>query len=227
MRKGVVMGETFRNIVGEGQGLGVEPLARFFERTPRFAVAFSGGCDSSYLLSAAVAAGCDVHAYGVKTQFQAEFELEDSRRLAREVGFPLTIIEADVLADEAICENPPERCYLCKRFVFGSILDRMREDGFEVLCDGTNVTDNPDRRPGFRALAELGVVSPLRRAGMTKGDVRAASRELGIFTADKPSFSCLAVHSPRGERLTQDVLEAAARKTGVFGGSRPKAEFTH
>ena len=227
MRKGVVMGETFRNIVGEGQGLGVEPLARFFERTPRFAVAFSGGCDSSYLLSAAVAAGCDVHAYGVKTQFQAEFELEDSRRLAREVGFPLTIIEADVLADEAICENPPERCYLCKRFVFGSILDRMREDGFEVLCDGTNATDNPDRRPGFRALAELGVVSPLRRAGMTKGDVRAASRKLGIFTADKPSFSCLAVHSPRGERLTQDVLEAAARKTGVFGGSRPKAEFTH
>ena len=221
------MGGEFHNIVGEGQGLGVEPLARFFERTPRFAVAFSGGCDSSYLLAAAVAAGCDVHAYGVKTQFQAEFELEDSRRLAREVGFPLTIIEADVLANDAICENPPERCYLCKRFVFGSILGRMREDGFEVLCDGTNATDNPERRPGFRALAELGVVSPLRRAGMTKDDVRAASRKLGIFTADKPSFSCLAVHSPKGERLTQAVLNEAARKTGVFGGGRPRAEFTH
>ena len=221
------MAERFHNMVGEGQALGVEPLARFFERTPRFAVAFSGGCDSSYLLSAAAAAGCEVHAYGVKTQFQAEFELDDSRRLAREVGFPLTIIEADVLADEAICENPPERCYLCKRFVFGSILKRMREDGFEVLCDGTNATDNPERRPGFRALAELGVVSPLRRAGMAKDDVRAASRELGIFTADKPSFSCLAVHSPKGEHLTQAVLDEAARKTGVFGGGRPKAEFTH
>lgn len=221
------MTEAFQNIVGPGQELGAEKLADFFARTPKFAVAFSGGCDSSYLLTAAMRAGCDVHAYGVKTAFQADFELEDSKRLAREVGFPFTVIRANVLDDAAICENPSHRCYLCKRFVFGAISERMREDGFTVLCDGTNATDDPARRPGFRALAELGVTSPLRRAGMTKDDVRAASRELGIFTADKPSFSCLAVHVPKGHAIDAAALDAAARLTGTANGGRPKPEFTH
>lgn len=212
--------------VGEGQRLGAESLEEFFSRTPRFAVAFSGGCDSAYLLSAAVHFGCDVHAYEVKTQFQADFEVADARRLADGLRVPLTLIDADVLSRPEICSNPPDRCYWCKRFVFGAVLERMASDGYSVLCDGTNASDDPSRRPGFRALAELGVISPLRRAGMTKQDVRDASRELGIFTADKPSFSCLAVHCPAGSPLTEEALGRAAVLTGVAGGSRPKADFT-
>ena len=212
-------------IVGPGQLVGAEPLAAFFARAPRFAVAFSGGCDSAYLLAAAHAAGCDVAAYSVQTQFQPAFEGEDARRLADELGVPYAVIEADVLADVAICANPPDRCYLCKRFIFERILERARADGYTVLCDGTNASDDPSRRPGFRALAELGIVSPLRRAGMSKADVRAASRDLGIFTADKPSFSCLAVHVPAGTPLTQAALDEAARCTGTANGGRPLPEF--
>lgn len=201
--------------VGPGQQLDVEPLDAFFARTPRLAVAFSGGCDSSYLLAAAVEAGCDVKAYMVNTAFQPAFELEDARQVVDACGAAFEVIEADVLAEAAICANPPDRCYLCKRFIFGTVRERMARDGFDVLADGTNASDDPARRPGFRALTELGVVSPLRRAGMTKDEVRAASRVLGVPTADKPSFSCLATKVPEGEPITEASLEDARRTRGL------------
>lgn len=206
---------------GPGQEIGVEALAGFFARTPRLAVAFSGGCDSSYLLAAALRAGCDAKAYGVRTAFQPAFEIDDARRLAAELGADFELIDADVLARDEVCANGSDRCYRCKAFIFSTILERMARDGYEVLADGTNATDDPANRPGFQALAELGVTSPLRRAGMTKEMVRAASRELGLFTADKPSFSCLAVHVPRGEHVTQAALDAAAARLGVADGKRP------
>ncbi len=206
---------------GPGQEADVETLEAFFARTPRLAVAFSGGCDSSYLLAAALRAGCDVKAYGVRTAFQPAFEIDDARRLAAELGAEYELIDADVLARGEICANGPDRCYRCKTFIFSTILERMGRDGYEVLADGTNTTDDPANRPGFRALAELGVVSPLRRAGMSKDDVRAASRDLGLFTADKPSFSCLAVHAPKGERVTRSALDEAAARLGVADGARP------
>lgn len=206
---------------GPGQEVGVEALTGFFARTPRLAVAFSGGCDSSYLLAAALRAGCDVKAYGVRTAFQPAFEIDDARRLATELGADFELTDADVLAHDEICANGSDRCYRCKAFIFSTILERMALDGYEVLADGTNATDDPANRPGFQALAELGVTSPLRCAGMTKEMVRAASRELGLFTADKPSFSCLAVHVPRGERVTQAALDAAAARLGVADGKRP------
>lgn len=200
---------------GSGQELGAEALDEFFVRVPKFAVAFSGGCDSSYLLAAAVEAGCDVKAYMVDTAFQPAFELEDARRVVAACGAAFEVIEADVLAEAAICANPLEHCYLCKRFIFGTVRERMARDGYEVLADGTNASDDPARRPGFRALAELGVVSPLRRAGMTKDEVRAASRALGVPTADKPSFSCLATKVPEGEPITDASLEEARRARGL------------
>lgn len=208
-------------LTGSGQDVGVEALDAFFALTPRLAVAFSGGCDSSFLLAAALRAGCDVRAYGVRTAFQPAFEIEDAQRLAAELGADFELVDADVLAQGEICANGPDRCYRCKTFIFSTILARMAEDGFEVLADGTNVTDDPANRPGFQALAELGVVSPLRRAGMTKDDVRAASRELGLFTADKPSFSCIAVHVGEGRPITAAALAETAERLGVADGRRP------
>ena len=199
-------------LLGEGQQVGVESLEEFFSRTLQFAVAFSGGCDSAYLLSAARAAGCRVKAYFVNTAFQPAFEREDAVRVAEECGAELEVIEADVLDEAAICENTPDRCYWCKRFMFGGIFERMRRDGYEILADGTNASDDPARRPGFRTLAEGGVVSPLRRAGMTKDQVRDASRKLGISTADKPSFSCWAVRVPQGQRITEEALRRVAEE---------------
>lgn len=215
-------------VVGEGQRLGVEPLSAFLARAPRLALAFSGGCDSSYLLAAAVDAGCEVAAYCVKTAFQADFELEDAQGVlaavrARhpEAAVSFSVLDLDILSQGDVCANPPDRCYLCKRFILGAVRDAAARDGYDVLIDGTNASDDPARRPGFRALAELGVTSPLRRAGMTKDDVRAASRALGLATADKPSFSCLATAVPSGTRLTAASLSRAAHERGVDGGRRP------
>ncbi len=195
--------------------VGVEPLETFFARVPRFALAFSGGADSACLLGAAAKAGCQVKAYLVKTAFQPDADVVDAQRVAAEWGVPLEVIYADVLSQPAIAANPPDRCYRCKTFIFGTIKKRAQSDGYPVLCDGTNATDNPARRPGFRALAELGVVSPLRRAGLTKDEVRALGRSVGVSLADKPSFSCYAVHAPAGQPLAKEVLRQVAASFGA------------
>lgn len=184
-----------------------------FDKTRKYGLAFSGGCDSACLLAEMLDAGVDVKAYLVKTAFQADFELEDAAIVARQLGVDFEVVEADVLAEDAVCANPPDRCYRCKLFIFGRILERMARDGRDVLADGTNATDDPAHRPGFRALAELGVVSPLREAGWTKDDVRARSRARGLVTADKPNFSCFATKVPEGQRITAEALAAAEEET--------------
>ena len=126
--------------VGPGQHLFGEPLEMYLLREPKLAVAFSGGCDSALLLAAAKLAGCEVHAYLVKTAFQPDFELDDARTVAAALEVPLTVVEADVLAQADICANPADRCYLCKRFIFGEVRRAAAADGFTVIVDGTNAT---------------------------------------------------------------------------------------
>ena len=202
-----------------------------FEPGVRYGLAFSGGCDSACLLAEMLDAGVDVKAYLVKTVFQADFELEDARLVADALGTDFEVVEADVLAADDVCANPPDRCYRCKRFIFEGILERMARDGRTVLVDGTNATDDPARRPGFRALEELGVVSPLRAAGWTKEDVRERSRERGLLTADKPNFSCFATKVPAGERITSAALARAEEETKAtveaWCAQRDAAERAH
>lgn len=187
-------------------------LDKFCLEHPRVALAFSGGCDSSYLLAALVDRGVDVRPYYVNTAFQASFELDDARRVAREVGVDVHVIELDILSNNTICSNSVDRCYWCKRFIFSNILDKAKPAGFEILVDGTNASDDPARRPGFRALEELAVLSPLRLANMTKDDIRAASHALGLSTADKPNFSCYATKIETGQKITQERLNEVAHK---------------
>ncbi len=202
-----------------------------FEPGVRYGLAFSGGCDSACLLAEMLDAGADVKAYLVKTAFQADFELEDARIVAESLGTDFEVVEADILAADDVCANPPDRCYRCKRFIFGAILERMARDGRTVLVDGTNATDDPARRPGFRALEELGVVSPLRAAGWTKEDVRERSRERGLLTADKPNFSCFATKVPADERITSAALARAEEETKAtveaWRAQRDAAERAH
>ncbi len=205
--------------VGEGQRLGAESLAAFFTRVPKFAVAFSGGCDSSYLLAAAKEAGCTVKAYMVNTAFQPAFELEDAFQVIRQLDIPFEILEADILQAPNVGANTPNRCYWCKRFLLGLVKEKARADGFEILTDGTNATDKPERRPGFVALRELEVLSPLRRGSLTKDIIRDASRKLNVLTANKANFSCLAAKSPEGTHLTPEVLLQTARSLGLQPGA--------
>ena len=188
-----------------------DELVKWFAGQSRVALAFSGGVDSAYLLHAAHVAGADVRAYYVVSAFQPEFEREDARKMAKECGVELVEIPLDVLADERIASNPADRCYWCKRAVFGAILEAAECDGFPLVIDGTNASDDASDRPGMRALRELGVRSPLRECGLTKQRIRELSREAGLFTWDKPSYSCLATRIPRGEPLTSEALAATER----------------
>lgn len=205
------LGNTYLPSVGnekKGRNVYGMNLSAFFAQYPKAAVAFSGGVDSAYLLYAALKCGVKVRAYYVKSVFQPQFELDDALRLAEQLGVEQRIIEADVLALETIAENPQERCYHCKRLIFESIMREAQADGFPVLLDGTNASDEEGDRPGMRALKELSVQSPLRLCGLTKEEIRRLSKEAGLFTWNKPAYACLATRIPTGERITQEKLAA-------------------
>ena len=181
-------------------------LEQFFQENPRCALGFSGGVDSAYLLYAGVKAGADIRPYFIKTAFQPTFELADAQKLARGLGVEVTVLELDALADPRVAANPADRCYFCKQNLFRTLKERAIADGYPVLLDGTNASDEAGDRPGMRALTELSVRSPLRECGLTKAEIRARSREAGLFTWDKPAYACLATRVPAGEAITADLL---------------------
>ena len=186
-------------------------LTRFFTEHPKAAIAFSGGVDSAYLLYAAIRAGADVTAYCACTEFQPRFELEDAMSLASSLGARLVFLRLSALEDETIVSNPENRCYFCKRRIFSAILKRAESDGYDLLLDGTNASDDLSQRPGSRALAELSVRSPLLEAGLTKAEIRRLSREAGLPTWDKPAYACLATRIPAGEPITREALARTER----------------
>ena len=186
-------------------------LTRFFTEHPKAAIAFSGGVDSAYLLYAAIRAGADVTAYCACPEFQPRFELEDAMALASSLGARLVFLRLSALEDETIVSNPENRCYLCKRRIFSAILKRAESDGYDLLLDGTNASDDLSQRPGSRALAELSVRSPLLEAGLTKAEIRRLSREAGLPTWDKPAYACLATRIPAGEPITREALARTER----------------
>ena len=193
-------------------------LARFFEEQPAVALAFSGGVDSSYLLYAARRAGCRVQPYYVKTRFQPEFEFADAKRLCAELGAEMRVIHADILAVDEVRANPANRCYFCKRAIFSRILSAAQADGFSLVIDGTNASDDASDRPGMRALREMQVRSPLRGAGLTKAEIREASRQAGLFTWDKPAYACLATRIPAGTALDAETLAHVERAEDALRG---------
>ena len=186
-------------------------LEEFFREVPKAALAFSGGTDSAFLMWAAKNYGCDVKAYYVSTVFQPEFEKRDAIRLAGELNVPLRIVEKDILAVPEAAANGPRRCYYCKRAIFTALREAAGEDGYPVLLDGTNASDDAGDRPGMQALAELEVRSPLRECGISKKEVRRRSKEAGLFTWEKPAYACLATRIASGTRITEADLERAER----------------
>lgn len=181
-------------------------LQDFFKENKKAALAFSGGVDSAYLLYAAIEYGAKVRAYYVRSAFQPQFEFEDAKRLAEELGADMRILYKDVLDSPFAVENPVDRCYYCKKEIFTAIAEAAAEDNYPVLIDGTNASDDEKDRPGMRALQELSVRSPLRECGLTKADIRRLSKEAGLFTWDKPAYACLATRIPAGEGITEEKL---------------------
>lgn len=181
-------------------------LSDFFAAHPRCAIAFSGGVDSALLLHSAARYGQRAAAYFVKTPFQPDFELSDAQATAGLLGVPLTVLELDILAVPEAAANPPDRCYYCKRALFRRLLEEAARDGFPLVLDGGNASDDASDRPGMRALRELGVRSPLRECGLTKSEIRRLAREAGLPVWDKPSYACLATRIPSGTPITAAAL---------------------
>ncbi len=186
-------------------------LEEFFQEIPKAAVAFSGGADSAFLLYAAKKSGCKIRAYYIKTVFQPDFELEDAKRIAKELDIPMTVVDVDILAVHEVGRNGPDRCYHCKKALFTALRQAAEGEGYSLILDGTNASDDAGDRPGMRALRELGVRSPLRECGITKGEVRRLSQEAGLFTWNKPAYACLATRIQTGNRIIPGDLAKVER----------------
>lgn len=182
-------------------------LEKFFIQYPKVSIAFSGGVDSAYLLYAAKQYAKEVQAYYVKSEFQPQFELDDAVYLAKKYNVNLKVLTVNILSVPSVRDNPSNRCYYCKRAIFTQILHAAKKDGFSVLLDGTNASDDADDRPGMKALHELSVLSPLRICGLTKEEIRRLSKDAGLFTWDKPAYACLATRISTGEIITEEKLK--------------------
>lgn len=191
-------------------------LTEFFKEHKKAALAFSGGVDSAYLLYAGLQNGCDLHAYYLKSDFQPDFELKDALRLAKELRAELTVIETDVFSCPEIIKNPSNRCYHCKKMIFTALLAAAKKDGYDLLIDGTNASDDASSRPGMRALEELSVRSPLKECELTKDEIRTLSKDAGLFTWEKPAYACLATRIPSGTEITKEKLRLTETSESIL-----------
>ena len=192
-----------------------EKLKRLRERVRGIGsavVAFSSGVDSTFLLHVAhEELGERVVAATIRSHTFPKRELDEAAAFCRAEGVRHVVIESEELDIPGFAENPPDRCYHCKRELFSKLLAFARENGLAAVLEGSNLDDDGDYRPGRRAIQELGIVSPLHEVGLTKAEIRALSRDMGLPTSDKPSFACLASRFPYGERITAAALERVER----------------
>ena len=188
-------------------------------------VAFSGGTDSAFLLSIALETlpKDNVRAITANSCFLPQKELDDSIRFCKNRDCPHLIIDVDVLGIPGVADNPPNRCYLCKKAIFKEF-SKISKSYNAILVDGSNADDASDYRPGRKALEELAVRSPLAEAGLEKYEIREVSRIMGLSTAGKPSSACLASRFPYGRRLTLEDLQNTSRAEEFLMGTVPTAK---
>lgn len=174
-------------------------------------VAFSGGVDSSLLAVAAhQVLAPRMLAVTIRSQVETHGIMETAAALAEQFGFPHQVVDYDKLQDDAYVQNDPNRCYVCKSVDLGIISDMARQAGIQYVLMGANHDDLGDYRPGLRAARELGVISPLAEVGLTKPEVRALAKALGLGNWNHPSSPCLASRLPYGVKVTREKLQQVA-----------------
>lgn len=169
-------------------------------------VAFSGGVDSAVLLKVCSEVTDNVIAVTFNTALHPVGDVNDAKRIANAYGVKHEVLDIDEFADQAIMQNPIDRCYLCKSLLFRTLRDFAKEQGFSVILDGTNADDLKEYRPGLKAIAELSVISPLAELRISKQEVRELAKEFALDVANKPSSPCLATRLPYNTKITKEKL---------------------
>ncbi|MFN8241560.1 MAG: ATP-dependent sacrificial sulfur transferase LarE [Bacteroidales bacterium] len=194
-------------------------------------IAFSGGVDSTYLLhKVAVTSGIKYTAITIRTPYMPAREIDEASEFCRVNNIAHSVV--DVPFPDIIRENPPDRCYLCKKQLFGFIRKYADDNGFRFIADGTNHDDNGEYRPGLRALAEMGIRSPLLEAGLGKQEIRDESKRMNLPTWNKPAYACLLTRMPHNIHVKESdlrMIEEAEQylfEKGFFGSRVRKHEET-
>lgn len=171
-------------------------------------IAFSGGVDSTFLARIAKDVyGDNLLLITATSSTYPYYELDEAKSLAEVIGVKHRIIVSEEIDIPGYADNPPDRCYYCKKELFGKIKYIAQKEGFEIVFDGSNADDIKDFRPGMKAKKEKGVISPLAETGFTKNDIRYFSAKLNLPTATKQSYACLASRFPYGEKITKEKLD--------------------
>ncbi|MBO4509406.1 MAG: ATP-dependent sacrificial sulfur transferase LarE [Spirochaetaceae bacterium] len=182
-------------------------LKEYLRSLGRVAVAFSSGVDSTFLLKVAHdVLGDDAVAVTATSCSFPKREFDEAASFCAENGIKQITVVSNELDIPEFRKNPTNRCYLCKSELFKKIISLAKENGIEYVCEGSNVDDMRDYRPGMKAVAELGIKSPLRECGLSKDEIRALSKEMDLPTWDKPSFACLASRFAYGEEINEKKL---------------------
>ena len=185
-----------------------EKLKTIISHHKKLAIAYSSGVDSTFLLRVAHDMLKDhTIAITARANWFSKRELDESKAFCEQMQIRQIIVDISADEIEGFNPNPPNRCYLCKRVLFGKIKEIATQLGMTTVAEGSNLDDLSDYRPGMQAIAELGIQSPLREAGLTKNEIRELSHQLGLETWDKPSFACLASRFVYGESITPQKLQ--------------------
>ncbi|SHF90694.1 uncharacterized protein SAMN02746089_02754 [Caldanaerobius fijiensis DSM 17918] len=182
-------------------------LKSYIKELGSLAVAYSGGVDSTFLIKVAHDVLKDkALAVTARSSTYPEREFNEAIKYIQEIGARHIVITSEELDIDGFSSNPIDRCYYCKKELFQKVWKVAKENGIDHIADGSNYDDLNDYRPGMKAAQELKVVSPLKFAKLTKKDIRALSKEMGLPTWDKPSFACLSSRIPYGELITREKL---------------------
>lgn len=186
----------------------LEKLKKYLKTLGSVAVAFSSGVDSTFLLKVAHdVLGDNAVAITLNASNFPRQEIENSKVFCKKEGIRHFQCEFNPLQIEGFADNPPDRCYICKKEIFSQIMELAKENGITNVVEGSNMDDNGDYRPGLKAIKELKVLSPLQVAELTKAEIRELSKDMGLDIWDKPSKACLASRFVYGEEITVEKLE--------------------